>query len=57
MSSRSSNQKPDLKGERVQKALARTGIASRREIDRLLQAGRIVIDGRPARPGDRLQGP
>ncbi len=56
MSSRSSSRKPDPKGERIQKALARTGLASRREIDRLLQAGRIIVDGRPAAPGDRLQG-
>jgi 23S rRNA pseudouridine2605 synthase len=56
MSSRSSSPKPETRGERVQKALARTGVASRREIDRLLQAGRILIDGRPAVPGDRLLG-
>lgn len=56
MSSRSSNRKPDSKGERVQKVLAHTGLASRREIDRLIQSGRVVIDGRPAVPGDRLLG-
>ena len=56
MSSRSSNRKPESKGERVQKVLAETGLASRREIDRLIKAGRIVIDGRPAIPGDRLFG-
>jgi 23S rRNA pseudouridine2605 synthase len=57
MSSRSTSQKPEPKGERVQKVLANTGLASRREIDRLIQAGRVVIDGRPAVPGDRLHGP
>ena len=56
MSSRSTSPKPDAKGERVQKVLANTGLASRREIDRLIQAGRVVIDGQPARPGDRLFG-
>ena len=56
MSSRSSGRKLRTEGERVQKVLANTGLASRREIDRLIQAGRIVIDGRPAIPGDRLTG-
>ncbi|NNE35249.1 MAG: 23S rRNA pseudouridylate synthase B, partial [Rhodothermales bacterium] len=56
MSSRSTNQRPESKGERVQKVLANAGLASRREIDRLIQAGRVVIDGRPAIPGDRLIG-
>lgn len=56
MSSRSSSRKPEPTAERVQKVLARTGFASRREIDRLIQAGRVVIDGRPAAPGDRLRG-
>lgn len=56
MSSRSINQKAEPKGERVQKVLANAGFASRREIDRLIQAGRIVIDGKPAIPGDRLSG-
>jgi 23S rRNA pseudouridine2605 synthase len=54
MSSRSTSRKPESTGERVQKVLANAGIASRREIDRLIRAGRIVIDGRPAIPGDRL---
>jgi 23S rRNA pseudouridine2605 synthase len=57
MSSRSTNPKPKVRGERVQKVLANTGLASRREIDRLIQAGRVLIDGRPAVPGDRLLGP
>ena len=56
MSSRSTSRKPEGPGERIQKVLAGTGIASRREIDRLVQAGRVVIDGRPAVPGDRLTG-
>ena len=56
MSSRSTSRKPEGRGERVQKVLAGVGIGSRREIDRLVQAGRVVIDGRPAVPGDRLTG-
>lgn len=56
MSSRSASRKPETRGERVQKLLASTGFASRREIDRLIQAGRVIVDGRPAVPGDRLQG-
>jgi 23S rRNA pseudouridine2605 synthase len=56
MSSRSSSPKADTRGERVQKVLASAGFASRREIDRLIQAGRVVIDGRAAVPGDRLSG-
>lgn len=55
-SSRSSIPKAEPPGERVQKVLANLGLASRREIDRLIQAGRVVIDGRPAVPGDRLRG-
>lgn len=56
MSSRSSSRKPERRGERVQKVLANTGLASRREIDRLIQAGRVLIDGRTAQPGERLLG-
>jgi 23S rRNA pseudouridine2605 synthase len=56
MSSRSTNPKLEARGERVQKVLAGTGFASRREIDRLIRAGRVVIDGRPAVLGDRLLG-
>ncbi|GAB4575618.1 MAG: hypothetical protein Tsb008_16880 [Rhodothalassiaceae bacterium] len=36
----------DKKGERIAKALARAGIASRREIERMIAAGRIRLDGR-----------
>lgn len=56
MSSRSTSQRPDAKGERVQKVLADSGLASRREIDRLVKAGRVVVDGKTAVPGDRLLG-
>jgi 23S rRNA pseudouridine2605 synthase len=33
-------------GERVAKALARAGVASRRDIERLIEAGRVAINGR-----------
>ncbi|MCP2680335.1 rRNA pseudouridine synthase [Maricaulaceae bacterium NA33B04] len=48
-------------GERVAKALARAGIASRREAERLIEAGRVALNGKtltsPAvkvMPGDEL---
>src|SRR3954471_24618497 len=48
-------------GERVAKALARAGVASRREVERLIEAGRVAINGQvlttPAikvAPGDIL---
>ncbi|WP_299007385.1 pseudouridine synthase [uncultured Caulobacter sp.] len=48
-------------GERVAKALARAGVASRREVERLIEAGRVAINGKvlttPAvkvKPGDFL---
>lgn len=42
--------------ERVQKVLANAGIGSRRQIEALIRAGRIVINGKPAQLGDRLAG-
>jgi 23S rRNA pseudouridine2605 synthase len=33
-------------GERVAKALARAGVASRRDVERLIEAGRVAINGR-----------
>ncbi|MEI9891105.1 MAG: pseudouridine synthase [Caulobacteraceae bacterium] len=51
----------DGSGERVAKALARAGVASRRDVERLIEAGRIAINGKvlttPAikvAPGDIL---
>ncbi|HOX45896.1 MAG TPA: pseudouridine synthase [Myxococcota bacterium] len=34
------------RGERLQKLIAATGLASRREAERLIQAGRVSVDGR-----------
>ncbi len=33
-------------GERIAKALARAGVASRREAERMIQAGRVAVDGK-----------
>ena len=48
-------------GERVAKALARAGVASRRDVERLIEAGRVALNGKvlttPAvkvEPGDIL---
>ncbi len=42
--------------ERIQKFLAGQGAGSRRQIDSLLQQGRISVNGKPAKPGDRVDG-
>ena len=39
--------------ERIQKLLARAGVASRREADRWLEAGRVTVNGRTAAPGEK----
>ena len=51
----------DGSGERVAKALARAGVASRRDVERLIEAGRVALNGKvlttPAvkvAPGDIL---
>jgi 23S rRNA pseudouridine2605 synthase len=36
---------PDQGGERVAKALARAGVASRREVERLIAEGRVALNG------------
>ncbi|MDB5449121.1 MAG: pseudouridine synthase, Rsu, partial [Phenylobacterium sp.] len=58
---RMSPETADEKGERVAKALARAGVASRREVERLIEAGRVALNGKvlttPAikvEPGDIL---
>ncbi len=42
--------------ERIQKVLANEGLGSRRQIDSLLQEGRIKVNGKVAKPGDQLGG-
>ncbi|MDG1388629.1 MAG: pseudouridine synthase [Halioglobus sp.] len=43
-----------LPGEKLQKVLARTGLGSRREMERWIEQGRVSIDGKPATLGDRV---
>lgn len=40
--------------EKIQKVLARAGLASRREVERWIVQGRIRVNGKPARLGDRI---
>lgn len=40
--------------EKLQKVLARSGQGSRREIELMIQNGRVSIDGKVAKLGDRL---
>ena len=37
--------KPETPGERIAKVLARAGVASRREVERLIEAGRVALNG------------
>ncbi len=41
-------------GERLHKALARMGLGSRRELEARIAAGRIRVEGHPARAGERV---
>jgi 23S rRNA pseudouridine2605 synthase len=43
-----------LQPERLQKALARAGLGSRRACEELIAAGRVTVDGVVARLGDRV---
>ena len=42
--------------ERIQKFLAHRGVASRRQVDQMLQQGRIAVNGQTAKPGDQVSG-
>ncbi len=42
--------------DRIQKFLAHQGVASRRQVDRMLQDGRISVNGQTAKPGDQVNG-
>ncbi len=44
----------DRPGERLQKVLARAGIASRRACEERIEAGRVTVNDRPARLGQRV---
>ena len=41
-------------GEKLQKVLARAGFGSRRELEEWISAGRVQVNGRPAKLGDRV---
>ena len=43
-------------GEKLQKVLARTGLGSRREMERWIEAGRVAVNGKVATLGDRVDG-
>lgn len=43
-------------GERIQKVLAQAGLASRREAEAWIAAGRVTVNGRPATLGERVSG-
>ena len=42
--------------QRIQKVLANTGAGSRRQIERWIEAGKVLVDGRVAKLGDQLTG-
>lgn len=52
----STSKQGEIKGERLQKKLAASGFGSRREIERWISEGRLKINGRVARLGDRVTG-
>ncbi|MFC6632227.1 23S rRNA pseudouridine(2605) synthase RluB [Microbulbifer taiwanensis] len=43
-------------GEKLQKVLARTGLGSRREMERAIEAGRVTVNGQVAELGERVSG-
>lgn len=47
---------PSIPGEKLQKVLARAGLGSRREMERWIEARRVVVDGKMASVGDRVDG-
>ena len=47
-------QPPAKNGEKLQKVLARTGLGSRREMERWIEGGRIAVNGKVAKLGDRV---
>ena len=50
-----SNTENKLAGERIQKVLARGGVGSRREVERWITEGLLILNGKPASLGDRLK--
>ena len=48
-------QSNEAQGKRLNKFIADSGYCSRREADRLIQEGRVTIDGRVGALGDRVR--
>ena len=46
--------KKEAESERIQKVLARSGAGSRRQIESWIEEGRVKVNGKPARIGDRI---
>lgn len=44
----------DVTGIRLQKVLAEAGLGSRRRCEKLIEDGRVMVNGKPARLGDRV---
>lgn len=53
-SSKVSENKTKTAGEKLQKILARAGQGSRRELESVIEAGRVSVDGKIATLGDRV---
>lgn len=47
-------EKPVSNDEKLQKVLARAGVGSRREMERLIEAGQVKVNGQVAKLGDRV---
>lgn len=54
-SSEAPKAKSDIEGERIQKVLARGGVGSRREVERWITEGLVILNGQPAKLGERLK--
>lgn len=50
----STSREKSAPGEKLQKVLARTGLGSRREMERWIDAGRVAVNGKVASLGDRV---
>ncbi len=46
---------PVIPGEKLQKVLARVGLGSRREMERAISAGKVEVNGKPAKLGERVE--